>query len=64
MATCEGELRFHLMNSLPDPVAFQLKLQPPVNYSATIAKAQELQLIYSWNSNPKPVNSVRSKERD
>jgi len=52
------------MNSPPNTVASQLKLQPPANYSATIAKVQELQLIYSWNSNSQPVNSVRSEERD
>ena len=44
--TREAELHFHLINSLPDNVAFQLKLQPQANYSATIAKARELQLIY------------------
>ena len=62
-ATCEAELRFHLINSLPDNVAFQLKLQPQANYSATIAKARELQLIYSRNSSTaNNFNSVRAEE--
>jgi len=63
-ATREAELRFHLINSLPKAVSFQLKLQPPGNYTATIAKARELQLIYSRSSIPQPVSSVRSEERD
>ena len=62
--TGEAELRFHLINSLPDNVAFQLKLQPQVTYSATIAKARELQLIYSRNNNTNPVSSIRSEEGD
>ena len=60
----EAELYFHLINSLPDNMAFQLKLQPQANYSATIVKARELQLIYSWNSSTDPLNSVRTEERN
>jgi len=63
-ATREAELRFHLINSLPDAVSFQLKLQSPANYPATIAKARELQLIYSRNNIPQPVSSIRSEEKD
>ena len=59
-ATREAELRFHLINSLPNNVAFQLKLQPQANYSA---KARELQLIYSRNSSTaNNLNSVRTEE--
>ena len=62
-ATREAELRFHLINSLPDNVAFQLKLQPQANYSATIAKARELQLIYSRNSSTTShLSSVKTEE--
>ena len=42
-------------------MSFQLKLQPRGNYSATIAKARELQLIYSRNNVPHPVSSIRSE---
>ena len=42
-------------------MSFQLKLQPRGNYSATIAKAQELQLIYSRNNVPRPMSSIRSE---
>ena len=59
----ETELRFHLMNSLPDNVSFQLKLQPQVSYAATIAKARELHLIFSRSGNTHPLNTVRSEEK-
>lgn len=53
VATREAELRFYLINSLPDAVSFQLKLQLRGDYSTTtIAKAWELQLIYSRNNIP------------
>ena len=38
---------FISLTHFPDNVAFQLKLQPQANYSATISKAWELQLIYT-----------------
>lgn len=41
------ELRFHLINALPERVAFQLKLLPKGNYRETIAKAKELWLMYN-----------------
>jgi len=54
---------FHLINSLPANVAFQLKLQPQANYSATFIKARELQLIYSQNSSTSNnLNSVTTEE--
>ena len=40
------ELKFHLMNALPDEVLLQLKLLPPQTYAQTISKATELLLIY------------------
>ena len=42
-AVRDSELRFHFINSLPEQVSLQLKLQPKVNYAQTIAKARELQ---------------------
>jgi len=61
MKTREAELGFHLINSLPDVVSFSAEAP---NYSATIAKVRELQLIYSRNNIPQPVSSVKSEERD
>ena len=43
----EAELRFHLMNSLTEKVAFQLKVSPKGTYVDTISKAREMLLIYS-----------------
>ena len=40
------KLKFHLMNSIPDKVALQLKLLQPQMYAQTISKATELLLIY------------------
>ena len=38
----DSELRFYLINSLPE----QVSLQPKLSYAETIAKARELRLIY------------------
>ena len=46
----DSELRFYLINSLPEQVSLQLKLQPKVSYVETIAKARELRLIYDKNN--------------
>ena len=62
-ATRETELCFHLMNSLPDNVSFQLKLQPQVSYTATIAKARELHLIFSRSGNTHPLSTVKNEEK-
>ena len=43
----DSELCLHLMNSLPERVAFQLKLLPKGTFVQTIAKARELCLIYN-----------------
>ena len=43
----DTELRFHLINALPENVAFQLKLLPKKPFAETISKARELCLIYS-----------------
>ena len=40
------ELRFYLINALPEKVSFQLKLLPKGNYRETISKAKELVSIY------------------
>lgn len=42
----DKELKFHLMNALPEKVSLQLKLLPPQTYAQTISKATELLLIY------------------
>ena len=42
----DKELKYHLMNALPEKVSFQLKLLPTQGYISTIAKATELLLIY------------------
>ena len=42
----DKELKFHLMNALPEKVVLQLKLLPPQTYAQTISKATELLLIY------------------
>ena len=55
----ETELRFHLINSLPDKVAFQLKLSPKGSYAETISKARELLLIYSRNVRSDPVSLIQ-----
>ena len=55
----ETELRFHLMNSLPDKVAFQLKLSPKGAYAETISKAREILLIYSRTDRVHPVSQIQ-----
>jgi len=45
-ANRQSELRYHLLNALPDKVAFQLKLLPKVGYHDTISKARELLLLF------------------
>ena len=40
------ELKFHLLNALPDKVPLQLKLLLPQMYALTFLKATELFLIY------------------
>ena len=55
----ETELRFHLINSLPDKVAFQLKLSPKGSYAETISKALELVLIYSRIEKSDPVSLIQ-----
>ena len=54
----ETELRFHLMNSLPEKVAFQLKLSPKGTYAETISNAREISLIYSVYSRADEHHSV------
>ena len=42
----DKELKYHLMNTLPEKVSFQLKVLPAEGYIKTIAKATELLLKY------------------
>ena len=44
-AVRDSELRFYFMNSLPNKISLQLKLQPKVNFLETMAKSRELHLI-------------------
>ena len=55
----DTELRFHLINALPEKVAFQLKLLPKKPFSETISKARELYLIYSQADAAKLVNQIQ-----
>ena len=60
----DSELRFHLINSLPEKVSLQLKLLPKVNYAETIAKARELRLIYSRTEASEHVSKVYSTQEE
>ena len=42
----DRELKYHLMNALPEKVSLQLKLLPTHTYTKMISKATELLLIY------------------
>ena len=42
----ERELKYHLINTLPERVSLQLKLLPTQTYTHMISKAMELLLIY------------------
>ena len=58
----ESELRFYLINALPDKVSLQLKLQPKCSYVETIARYKELLLIYSRTETSERVNQIQLKE--
>ena len=47
-----AELRYHLLNALPEKVALQLKLLPKVDYPETISKARELLLLFHQVDTP------------
>ena len=59
----EAELWFHLMNSLPEKVAFQLKVSPKGTYAETISKAREMLLIYSRADRHHPISQIQSKSK-
>ena len=54
------ELRFHLINALPEKISFQLKLLPKANYRETISKARELILVYQRASRAEQTNQLVS----
>ena len=58
----ESELRFYLINALPEKVALQLKLQPKRSYVETIARGKELFLIYSRAQTQEHINQVQMKD--
>ena len=54
------ELRFHLINALPEKILFQLKLLPKGNYRETISKAKELILLYHRTDKTEQTNQLVS----
>ena len=58
----ESELRFYLINALPEKVSLQLKLQPKCSYVETIARGKELLLIYSRTETLERVNQIQAKD--
>lgn len=60
----DTELRYHLINSLPERIALQLKLLPKVNFVETISKARELCLIYSRTNTTESVNPIHHTEEN
>ena len=59
----EAELRFHLMNSLPEKDVFQLKVSPKDTYAETISKAREMLLIYSRADRHHPISQIQSESQ-
>ena len=61
-ANRNAELRYHLLNALPEKVSLQLKLLPKTNYSETISKARELLLLFHRTDMPtSAVNQIQTK---
>lgn len=56
----DSELRFHLINVLPENIAFQFKLLPKLEYGETIPKVREVLLIPQLTDNP--INQVDRRE--
>ena len=59
-----AELRYHLLNALPEKVALQLKLLPKVDYPETISKARELLLLFQRVDTPTVVNQVQPRSSE
>ena len=59
----EVELQFHLTSSLPEKVAFQLKVSPKGTYVETISKAREMLLIYSKADRHYPIRKIRPESK-
>ena len=59
----KAELQFHLMNSLPEKGAFQLKVSPTDTYVETISKAREMLLIYSRIERHHPISQIQSESK-
>ena len=60
----DTELHYHLINSLPERIAVQIKLLPKVNFMETICKAWELCLIHSRTNSTESVNPFYHTEED
>ena len=59
----EAKLQFHLMNSLPKKVAFQLKVSPKGTYAETISKARKILLIYSRADRHHPISQIQTEPK-
>ena len=55
------ELRYHLINAIPEKISFQLKLLPKEDYQGTISKAKELVLMYHRAKITEQTNQLVSK---
>ena len=58
----ESELQFYLINTLPEKVSLQMKLQPKCSYVEAIVRGKELLLIYSRAETLERVNKVQAKD--
>ena len=59
----EAELRFHLVNSLPEKDVFQLKVSPKDTYAETIPKARGMLLTYSRADRHHPISQIQSESK-
>ena len=50
------------MSSLPEKIAFQLKLQAKINFAETVGKVRELRLIYERVEATERVSQFRPTE--
>ena len=59
-ANRQAELRYHLLNALPEKITFQLKLMPQLSYHETISKARELLLLFHRTDTATAVNHLQT----
>ena len=58
-ANRQAELRYHLLNALPEKITFQLKLMPQLGYHETISKVRELLLLFHRTDTATAVNHLQ-----